>query len=196
MPAIIRLAAAADAAPVQAIYAPYVRDTVISFELDPPSVDEMAERIRKTPAWLVCEAGQGRLAGYAYASKHRERAAYQWSVDVTVYIDAAFHRRGIGRGLYTALFGLLRLQGYYNAYAGITQPNAGSIGLHTALGFEPVGVYRSVGFKFGQWHDVAWLSLRLQPLPAAPAAPRPLAAVYDSAEARAALAQGAAVCRL
>ena len=196
MPAAIRLATAADAAPIQAIYAPYVRDTVISFELEPPSVDEMADRIRKSLTWLVCEDTMGRLAGYAYASKHRERAAYQWSVDVTVYIDPAFHRQGIGRGLYTALFGLLRLQGYYNAYAGITQPNDGSVGLHTAMGFEPVGVYQGVGYKFGQWHDVAWLSLRLQPLSASPASPRPITAIQNTTEARAALAAGASLCRL
>ena len=196
MPAAIRLATAADAARIQAIYAHYVRETVVSFELEPPSVDEMAERLRKAHAWLVCEAGQGIVAGYAYASKHRDRAAYQWSVDVTVYIDPAFHRKGVGRGLYTALFGLLRLQGYYNAYAGITQPNDGSVGLHTAMGFQPVGVYRGVGYKFGHWHDVVWLSLRLQPLSASPTAPRPIAAVHNTAEAQSALSIGATLCHL
>jgi phosphinothricin acetyltransferase len=196
MPAAIRLATAADAAPIQAIYAPYVRDTVVSFELEPPTVDEMADRIRKTLAWLVCEDAQATVVGYAYASKHRDRAAYQWSVDVTVYIDPAFHRQGVGRGLYTALFGLLRLQGYYSAYAGITQPNDGSVGLHTAMGFEPVGVYQSVGYKFGQWHDVAWLSLRLQPLRETPAPPRPITAIQNATEAQAALALGASLCSL
>src|SRR6185295_13315877 len=120
----------------------------------------------------------------------------QWSVDVSVYIDAAFHRRGVGRGLYTALFGLLRLQGYVNAYAGITQPNAKSVGLHTALGFEPVGVYRNVGYKFGRWHDVAWLSLTLQPHAAEPAPPRGLAEIVDTAEAQAAIAEGAKLLRV
>jgi phosphinothricin acetyltransferase len=196
VPAAIRLATAADAAPIQAIYAPYVRETVVSFELEPPSVDKMANRIRKTLTWLVREDAQGSVVGYAYASKHRERAAYQWSVDVTVYIDPAFHRKGVGRGLYTALFGLLRLQGFYNAYAGITQPNEASVGLHTAMGFQPVGVYRSVGYKFGQWHDVTWLSLRLQPLADSPAAPRPIAAIQNTAEAQAAYELGASVCRL
>jgi L-amino acid N-acyltransferase YncA len=196
LPAVIRLATPADAARIRAIYAPYVRETVVSFELEPPSVDEMADRIRKTVTWLVCEDAQGTVVGYAYASKHRDRAAYQWSVDVTVYIDAGFHRKGVGRGLYTALFGLLRLQGYYNAYAGITQPNDGSVGLHTAMGFQPVGVYRGVGYKFGQWHDVAWLGLRLQPLAESPSAPRPIAALQNTAEAQAALSLGASVCRL
>jgi phosphinothricin acetyltransferase len=190
------LATAADATPIQAIYAPYVRETVVSFELEPPSVADMAHRIRKTPAWLVCEGAQAMVLGYAYASKHRDRAAYQWSVDVTVYIDPAFHRQGVGRGLYTALFGLLRLQGFYNAYAGITQPNDGSVGLHTAMGFQPVGVYQSVGYKFGQWHDVIWLTLRLQPLRETPAPPRAVAAIYGTDEARAALAEGAALCRV
>ncbi|MEP7358289.1 MAG: N-acetyltransferase family protein [Anaerolineales bacterium] len=196
MTAVIRLAAEADAAAIQAIYAPYVRGTVISFELEPPSVDEMARRMGQAAAWLVCADGIGPVLGYAYAGKHRDRAAYQWSLDVSAYLDPAFHRRGLGRGLYTALFGLLRQQGYYNAYAGIALPNAASLGLHTAMGFEPVGVYRGVGYKFGRWHDVAWLSLSLLPRAETPAPPRPLAAILDSAQARAALAAGAALCRL
>jgi L-amino acid N-acyltransferase YncA len=179
-PASVRLASDADAAALQAIYGHYVLNTVISFELEPPSAAEMAGRMRQAAVWLVAEAAPGQVLGYAYAGKHRDRAAYQWSVDVTVYLDPAFHRRGIGRGLYTALFGLLRLQGYVNAYAGITQPNAASVGLHTALGFEPIGLYRGVGYKFGQWHDVAWLGLAgpgppaaRQRARAAPAARRP-----------------------
>jgi phosphinothricin acetyltransferase len=186
MPPTIRFATDADAAHLQAIYAPYVRDTVISFELEPPDVAEMAARVHKAVAWLVAADEAGVVLGYAYASKHKERAAYQWSVDVSVYLDAAFHRRGLGRGLYTALFGLLRLQGYVNAYAGITLPNAKSQGLHTALGFAPVGVYRHVGYKFGQWHDVAWLSLDLRPREGTPPPPVPLAAIVASPEAQAA----------
>ncbi len=196
MPPSIRIATEADAARIQAIYAPYVRDTVISFELEPPGVAEMAARRHKAVAWLAAEDGQGQMMGYAYASQHKERAAYQWSVDVSVYLDAAFHRRGVGRGLYTALFGLLRRQGYMNAYAGITQPNANSQGLHTALGFAPVGVYRHVGYKFGQWHDVAWLSLDLLPREASPPPPQPLGAILAAPEAQAAFATGAALMRM
>lgn len=164
MNATIRPAAPQDAAGILAIYAPIVRDTAISFEVEPPTVPEMQQRMAqmllKFP-WLVCER-QGDILGYVYATQHRARAAYQWSVDVSVYIHAEMHRSGIGRGLYTALFSLLQRQGFYNLYAGITLPNDGSVGLHEALGFQPVGVYRSVGFKFGAWHDVGWWHLPLR----------------------------------
>ena len=117
------------------------------------------------------------MAGYAYAARHNERSAYQWSVNTSVYVDARFQRRGVGRGLYLSLFEILRAQGYVNAYAGITLPNAGSVGLHEAMGFETVGVYRNVGFKFGAWHDVGWWQLTLKPHEASPSAPRNVAAV-------------------
>ncbi|MCC6617177.1 MAG: N-acetyltransferase [Anaerolineae bacterium] len=174
----IRLATEADAHALQAIYAPYVQNTTVSFELTVPTVEEMAERIRKTlimSPWLVCADEHDRVLGYAYASKHRERAAYQWSVDVSAYIDVPWKRTGMGRGLYTSLFALLRLQGYANAYAGIALPNEASIGLHTAMGFEAVGVYRGVGYKLGAWHDVSWWGLRLHYISDTPTVPRPLA---------------------
>jgi len=161
---IIRMATAADAAQIQAIYAPVVSETVISFELEPPSVEEMRGRIAKITRqypWLVC-ASQDEVLGYAYASTHRERAAYQWAVDITVYVHTAHRRQGVGRALYTALLGVLPQQGYYNAYAGITLPNPGSVGLHEALGFKPVRVYREVGFKMGKWRDVGWWGIELQ----------------------------------
>jgi L-amino acid N-acyltransferase YncA len=141
----IRMADLDDAAGIAAIYRPYVTDAVTSFELDPPGSVEMAGRIQSVLAlapWLVCAGADGHLQGYAYASRHHERAAYRWSVDVAVYISAAHHRRGVGRALYETLFSLLRLQGFYVAHAGITLPNAGSVGLHEAVGFEPIGVYR------------------------------------------------------
>lgn len=187
MTAEIRSVTVDDAPAIQAIYAPYVAETVISFEATPPTVDEMAMRIQKTAGkfpWLVCVVdGQngdcllptgGELAGYVYASSHRERAAYQWSVDVSVYVSPHYQRRHIGRGLYTALFELLRAQGYVNAYAGIALPNAASVGIHTSLGFEPVGVYRQVGYKLGGWHDVGWWCLRLTNPVAKPQPPRPI----------------------
>jgi phosphinothricin acetyltransferase len=164
MNATFRPATPQDAAGILAIYAPIVRDTAISFEVEPPTVPEMQQRISQTLQklpWLVCEC-QGDILGYVYASPHRARAAYQWSVDVSVYVHADLHRSGIGRGLYTALFSLLYRQGFYNLYAGITLPNDGSVGLHEALGFQPVGIYRSVGFKFGIWHDVGWWHLPLR----------------------------------
>lgn len=170
---MIRLATPDDAAAVAAIYGPYVADTAISFEVTPPSVDEMRTRITTLLArfpWLVFE-DNGEIVGYAYASPHHVRAAYQWSVDVAIYVDGTRHRRGVGRKLYDALFPQLVALGYVNAYAGITLPNERSVGLHEALGFTPVGVYRNVGFKMGQWRDVGWWHRPLQALPEAPLPP-------------------------
>jgi L-amino acid N-acyltransferase YncA len=176
-PPIIRFAAAGDAAQMQAIYAPFVLGTPVSFELVPPDVEEMRARIVKTLAthpWVVMER-EGAVAGYAYASRHRERAGYQWSTDVSCYTHPDFRRQGIGRALYLALIRLLRAQGFMNAYAGIALPNDASVGLHESVGFVPVGTYGGVGFKLGRWHDVGWWGLRLQDLPEQPAAPTPLA---------------------
>ena len=154
----VRVATPADASDIQGIYAPMVLDTVISFELAPPTIAEMAERIAvtlPTYPYLVAEIG-GKVVGYAYASQHRAREAYRWSVDVTVYIDPALHRKGIGRALYQRLLRLLEKQGFHAAYAGIALPNAGSIGLHEALGFTHIGTYPEVGYKHGQWHSVGY----------------------------------------
>lgn len=171
----IRLAQVADAAAVAAIYAPYVRDTVISFETEPPDAAEMARRIAAVGErfpWLVAFDHYGML-GYAYAGEHRSRAAYRWDVDVAVYLEPRAHRRGIGRALYRQLFAVLRAQGYVNAYAGIALPNEASVGLHQAMGFLAIGVYQGVGYKHGAWHDVGWWGLRLQPAPPGPAEPIP-----------------------
>ncbi len=177
--ATTRLARADDAAQVQAIYAPVVRDTAISFETEPPDVAEVRARIEGTLTrlpWLVRER-DGVVLGYAYASPHRERLAYQWSVEVTVYVAAHARGGGAGRGLYRSLLDLLAAQGYVNAYAGITLPNPASVGLHEALGFTPVGVHRETGFKLGAWHDVGWWQRRLRDLPVPPAPPTPLPAL-------------------
>lgn len=155
MTTTIRLATANDADGVRAVYSGYF-STPITFETDVPSVEEMRGRIEKVlPSypWLVAEEGDI-VIGYAYASRHRERAAYGWSVDVSAYVHSERKRQGLGRSLYSALFPILVRQGYVNAYAGITLPNAASVGLHTTMGFEPVGVYKHVGFKCGAWHDV------------------------------------------
>ena len=154
---VIRIAEAVDAEQIAAIYAPFVMDSYTSFETVAPDGAEMQRRIReltRTHPWLVCVRGD-EVLGYAYASTHRARAAYQWCVETTVYITAGNRRSGIGRRLYEALFAVLELQGFQMAYAGVTLPNEGSVGLHEALGFTPVGVYRAAGFKLGQWHDVA-----------------------------------------
>ena len=173
MASTIRLVTHKDAAAIAEIYRPFVESTAISFETEPPDEREIKQRIDGIlPAypWLVCEQA-GRLAGYAYASRHRARAAYQWSVDVSVYVHPEFQRRGIGRGLYVSLVQILRAQGFYNAYAGVSLPNAGSVGLHESIGFQPIGVYRNVGYKQGAWHDVGWWELALQPLPQEPRPP-------------------------
>jgi phosphinothricin acetyltransferase len=160
-----------DAASIAAIYAPFVTGTVISLEEAAPDEHEIRgriDRITQTHPWLVAEV-DGSIVGYAYASQHRERAAYRWATDVTVYISPEHHRRGAGRALYESLFERLAEQGFYVACAGITIPNEASVGLHRALGFTEIGIYRRIGFKFGAWHDVAWLQRELRP-PAVPAA--------------------------
>ena len=152
-----------DALGCAAVYGPFVRDTVISLEETAPDAAELSRRIKhisRTHPWLVAEQAGG-VCGFAYGSLHRERAAYRWATDVTVYVDPTHHRRGIGRSLYTALFDLLTRQGFHIACAGITLPNHASVGLHESLGFVPVGVYRRIGFKFGAWWDVGWWQRRL-----------------------------------
>lgn len=162
---MIRLATEADAAPIAAIYAPYVRTTPVTFESVPPSPAEMAQRIVNTLPrwpWLVDEQ-EGAIVAYAYASAFAQRVCYRWSVTTTIYVRDDHLRQGVGRRLYSALLSLLAEQGFRSAFAGITLPNAASVGLHQAMGYEPVGVYRDAGHKLGRWHDVAWYQRALQP---------------------------------
>jgi L-amino acid N-acyltransferase YncA len=164
MERFIRFADESDAEKMLSIYGPIVENTTISFETVPPSLEEFGGRIRKTireTPWLVCETG-GKFVGYAYASQHRERAAYQWSVDVSVYLAEEFRGQGHGRALYERLFQILRERGFFNAFAGIALPNDASCRLHENLGFKPIGVYRSVGYKLGDWIDVGWWQLVLK----------------------------------
>lgn len=170
-----------DGAPCAALYAPFVRETAISFEEEPPTAAAMADRIANVwhrYPWLVAER-QGQLAGYAYASEHRSRPAYRWAADVAVYVAPGHRRAGVARSLYGRLLALLAGQGIHNACAGITLPNPASVALHESLGFELVGVYRRIGFKVGAWHDVGWWQRELLPAgeqppdhPRAPAAQR------------------------
>jgi L-amino acid N-acyltransferase YncA len=188
----IRLAAPTDGSALAAIYAPIVVGAATSFELDAPDGQEMGRRIARVTArtpWLVCEE-QGEVVGYAYASSHRERPAYQWSVEVSAYVRDDFKRRGIGRALYESLFAVLILQGFRNAYAGITLPNAASVRFHEALGFATVGVYHRVGYKLGAWHDVMWLARTLAPHDISPPKPLSLPELRDEAILSAALASG------
>ena len=154
-----------DAAACLEIYEPYVRETAISFEEVVPTLEEFAQRIRATVAthaWLVFEDDEAHIAAYAYGGVHRTRAAYRWTAEVTAYVDRSRHRAGIGRRLYSELFDRLRERGFQLAVAGITLPNDASVGLHRTLGFEPVGIYRGMGWKLGRWHDVGWWQLQLR----------------------------------
>ncbi len=178
----IRVATPEDAEAVTAIYAPIVAGTIISFELEPPSAQEMRQRIEATLQrlpWLVGEDDAGRVNGYVYAGKHKERAAYQWAVDVTCYVRDDMRGKGVGKALYTRLFDELISLGYCQAFAGIALPNAASVGLHESVGFKPLGVYRKVGFKQGAWHDVGKWQRELQ-LPQQPGEPR----IFDAASFR------------
>lgn len=164
----IRLAQTTDAPAIQAIYAPIVRDTVISFEYEVPSVAEMQRRIQDVLVmrpWLVFES-EGRVQGYAYARPYRERAAYAWGVEAGIYVDGAAQKRGIGRQLYATLFDVLRALGYYQVWASATVPNEASERLHAGMGFELVGRFPAAGYKFGQWHDSVFWRLPLRELPA------------------------------
>jgi len=216
----IRVARQSDAASVLKIYAPYITDTVVTFEYEVPALAEFEQRmatIQRDLPWFVCEAGtdagaaadatgeaggstsgaepgsgagatEGTVVGYAYASHFRERKAYDWSVDLSVYVDSDWHGQGIGKALYECLIATLKLQGYYNAYGGITMPNEKSVRLHEKFGFREVANYEHVGFKHGRWLDVKWYGLALAPTsePATigaavehPRPPRPFSEVED-----------------
>ncbi|NCB28686.1 MAG: N-acetyltransferase family protein [Clostridia bacterium] len=161
---IIRPATEQDAADMLAVYAPYVENTTVSSEYDAPSVTEFRARIRSftsTLPWLVCRI-DGAVAGYGYASPHRTRAGYQWSVETSIYVAQKYHRCGVARALYASLFELLTRQGYYNIYVGITSPNERSIKFHSAMGFVISGSYQDSMYKFGQWRDVIWMAKSLR----------------------------------
>lgn len=159
----VRLADPTDGPACAAIYDPIVRDTIISLEYKPPGPAGMTARLTEILTaypWLVAERG-GEVIGYAYAGPHRTRAGYAWAADFTVYIAEKARRQGVGRRLYEALIPLVRRQGYFSAFAGVTLPNAGSKAVHEAVGFYYQFKYDKSGFKFGAWHDVGWWRLEL-----------------------------------
>jgi phosphinothricin acetyltransferase len=195
MPAVLRLARESDAEGLLAIYAPYVRDTAISFETEPPSPEDFRGRIRTNlgvAPWLVCET-DGEAIGYAYAGKFHARAAYQWTVETTVYVQREHLRRRVGQGLYSALLDGLRAQGFRTAVGIIALPNPSSVGLHERFGFRRAGVIEAVGFKHGRWHDVGWWVLPLASYAPSPPAPLPTGAMVATAGWHEALARGAAM---
>lgn len=175
---LIRPAQESDAAAVAAVYAPYVDSTAVSFEAEAPTAAVMAQRISTTldtHPWLVAER-DGEIVGFAYAGKHSQRAAYRWTVDVTVYVREQERRSGVGRRLYAALLATLRGQGFRSAFAEIVLPNPGSARLHETLGFRPVGTHKDIGFKLGRWHDIEYWRLGLSDGPGPPS--EPLAFAY------------------
>lgn len=187
----LRPAASEDAAAILEIYAPLVRETAASFEIEPPSIADMQTRmlnILPDYPWLVAEF-DGRILGYAYASRHRPRPAYQWVVETSIYVHPQARHKGLATRLYTALLAILRLQGLYKAYAVITLPGLSSIGLHESLGFTHFAVYKAAGYKLGAWHDVGWWERVLQPAQPEPQAPTPFSALVGGQD-MAAILQG------
>lgn len=170
----VRVGLGSDAAGIAAVYLPYVLDSAASFEQEPPDEHEIRRRMLASPRlpWFVAERGNV-IVGYAYASQHRARPAYRWSVEVSVYLVPSEGGKGVGRALYNVLLPTVGDLGYVSAYAGIALPNEPSVRLHEAMGFIPVGVFRQVGFKHDRWHDVGWWQRTLRVPPATPDEPLP-----------------------
>jgi L-amino acid N-acyltransferase YncA len=178
----IRLAKSEDAISILEIYAPYILNTSFTFETEVPTNEAFAHRIisyRENWPWLVCEI-DGVIAGYAYAARHRERVAYQWCVESSVYVHNNFQQRGVAGALYTALFEILKYQGYRNVYAGITLPNDKSVAFHKKFGFKWLADYKNIGYKLNQWNTVSWWQLKLNDYSADPATPIRLADIAPS----------------
>ena len=169
----IRLVTADDPGQILEVYKPYVLNTANTFEYDVPTAEEIRKRIEKISAqypYLVCEH-DGQIIGYTYGSTHRERTAYQWSAEVTVYVKEDFHRHGVARALYNALFAMLKMQGYHSMYAGVLSTNIKSVGFHRAMGFEDIGIFKNIGYKLGEWHSNLWMQGFLKAHDTEPAVP-------------------------
>ena len=170
---MIRIATKDDAAGMLDLYIPFILNSGVTQETEVPSVEEFQKRINSNLAerpWLVCEI-DNEIAGYAYAGKHRDRKGYQWCTEPSVYISEKYYGFGIANALYSALFDILRIQGYVNAYAVITLPNERSIAFHKRFGFDHLTVYKKIGYKLGQWHDVGWMQYQIEPHKLGPADP-------------------------
>jgi len=182
LPRLVRPATPADAQSCLEIYAPVVLNSHSSFETRVPDAETYSRRIagimRDFP-WLVCESG-AKVVGYAYASRYRERVAYQWSVEVSAYVADGYRRAGVARSLYGPLLDTLRRQGFRNAYAVIAQPNAPSVAFHESMGFRYLCTYHEVGFKMGRWYDVGWWWLRLNDSTETPSAPIPYSRLHPA----------------
>jgi L-amino acid N-acyltransferase YncA len=180
----IRLIKESDAEAVLNIYKYYVDHTIISFEYEAPTFEEYVQRIKTNTEnypWLVC-LHENKIIGFAYGSVHRYRTAYQWSPESTIYLTPDFHARGIGTILYETLFSLLKLQGYYNVFAGVALPNEKSVAFHKALCFEEIGIFRNVGYKHGNWHHTQWFQLTLQEHKMSPAKPKKMEEIISMNE--------------
>ena len=175
---IIRKATPLDTQALFNIYLPYIEQSIVSFEFTPPTLDEFQERISKTQVrypWLVAEH-QGQIIGYAYASSFRERAAYQWTAESSIYLADSFHGKQIEGAspaitLYEKLFEQLSSQGYKQVLGVISLPNPKSVRFHEKLGFQKIGVFPSVGFKHEKWIDVLFMTKFLGSLPLRPPTP-------------------------
>jgi len=161
----IRVATKNDAAGMLEIYAPFILNSGITQETEVPTVEDFQQRVisnLKERPWLVCEIND-QIAGYAYAGKHRDRKGYQWCTEPSVYISEKYFGVNVANALYTALFDILKLQGYVNAYAVITLPNDRSVAFHKKFGFRYLTTYKKIGYKLGQWHDVGWMQYEVIP---------------------------------
>lgn len=188
----IRLITASDVEAVREIYLPYVRNTSITFECTEPSIEEFTHKIETIASqypWVVYE-DNAKILGYAYASRHRSKEAYDWSPESTIYVKEGAHGKGIGRKLYQTLFSILKLQGYVNVYAGVTQPNEKSDKLHEAVGFTQLGLFKNIGYKLGKWHDTKWYQLALRDHSENPVTPKSISSIKSTPELAALLKNG------
>jgi len=174
MSSIIRLADEHDSNVILEIYEPFIKNTSITFENIVPSEKEFIQRMRKIQQqypYLVYEINQ-KVVGYAYADMHSDREAYKWSVHYSVYVEPNHQSKGIGKRLYNCMTKILKLQGYYNAYAVISTPNIQSENFHKAFGFNLIGIMKNAGFKLGKWHDVSWYYLPINKIISNPMTPK------------------------